>query len=359
MIIAAGGTGGHIYPGIAVAREFLARAAGNDVLFVGTARGLESTIVPREGFRLELLQASALKGVSLVRRIASLLELPKGFLTALGILRRFDPDVVVGVGGYASGPILLMAALTRRPTLVIEPNAMPGFTNRVLARFVTAAAVTFEESLAWFGAKGVVTGNPVRSDFAGLAPKTRDESTRLLVFGGSQGSRALNNALIAALPHVKPAVDAGRLTIHHQTGPHELERVRAAYADAGVAAEVVPFIDRMMDAFAEADLLLCRSGATTVAEVAVAGKAAIFVPFPQAADDHQRKNAEAFVRAGAGRMILESELSGERVARELDELTNDRSVIDRMEKASRGLARRDAAERCVDIALEIVRGKEG
>ena len=355
MIIAAGGTGGHIYPGVAVARELLARDASGEVLFVGTARGLETTIVPREGFRLETLEAAALKNVSAVKRLVSLARLPRGFLDALAILRRFRPDVVVGVGGYASGPILLMASLSRYPTMVIEPNAMPGFTNRVLARFVRAAAVTFEESLAWFGKRGVVTGNPVRSDFAGLAKKERGDKTHLLVFGGSQGSRSLNNAMMAALPHLADAIRDGRLTITHQTGPREFETVRDAYAAAGVEADVRPYIDRMVDAFDVADLLLCRAGATTVAEVAVAGKAAIFVPFPQAADDHQRKNAEAFVRAGAGRMLLERDLTGERVAREILDLGSDPVAIDRMEEASRALARTDAAARAVGLAMSLVK----
>lgn len=355
MIIAAGGTGGHIYPGVAVAREFLARDTSNEVLFVGTARGLETTIVPREGFRLETLEAAALKGVSVAKRLLSLARLPKGFLQALGILRRFKPDVVVGVGGYASGPILLMAALARYPTMIIEPNAMPGFTNRMLAKSVRAAAVTFEESLAWFGTRGVVTGNPVRSDFAGLTRKQRGESTHVLVFGGSQGSRALNNGVIAALPHLAEAVRAGRLTITHQTGPREFDAVRDAYVAAGIEADVRPYIDRMVDAFAAADILFCRSGATTVAEVAVAGKAAIFVPFPQAADDHQRKNAEAFVRAGAGRMLIERDITGERVAHEILDLGSDPVAIDRMEEASRSLARTDAAARAVDLAISLAK----
>jgi UDP-N-acetylglucosamine--N-acetylmuramyl-(pentapeptide) pyrophosphoryl-undecaprenol N-acetylglucosamine transferase len=355
MIIAAGGTGGHIYPGVAVAREFLARDASGSVLFVGTARGLETTIVPREGFKLETLEAAALKNVSAVKRIVSLARLPKGFLDALGILRRFKPDVVVGVGGYASGPILLMASLARYPTMVIEPNAMPGFTNRVLARFVRAAAVTFEESLAWFGKRGVVTGNPVRSDFAGLPKKVRGAGTHLLVFGGSQGSRALNNAMIAARPYLADALGTGKLTITHQTGPREHDSVREAYSAAGIDADVRPYIDLMVDAFAEADVLLCRAGATTVAEVAVAGKAAIFVPFPQAADDHQRKNAEVFVRAGAGRMLLERDLTGERVASEILDLGSNPVAIDRMEEASRALARTDAAARAVDLAMSLVK----
>ncbi len=359
MLIAAGGTGGHIFPGVALARQLLSRDASASVVFVGTARGLETTIVPREGFPLELIEAGALKSVSITRRLTNLARLPKGFVDALRILRRHRPDVVVGAGGYASGPILLVAALLRYPTLVVEPNAMPGFTNRVLARFVDAAAVTFEESLAWFGRRGVVTGNPVRSDFAGLAKATRGERLHLLVFGGSQGSRALNTAVVDALPLLADAVREGRLAITHQTGPRELETVTAAYAAAGVEADVRPFIERMVDAFAAADVLLCRSGATTVAEVAVAGKAAIFVPFPQAADDHQRRNAEAFVRVGAGRMILERDLTGARVADEIFELMSRPDEIDRMETASRGLARADAAARAVDLALSLIERKKG
>jgi UDP-N-acetylglucosamine--N-acetylmuramyl-(pentapeptide) pyrophosphoryl-undecaprenol N-acetylglucosamine transferase len=356
MLIAAGGTGGHIFPGVAVARELLARDASSEVLFVGTARGLETTIVPREGFRLELIESGALKNVPLAKRLTSLGRLPKGFVDAARVLRRFRPDVVVGVGGYASGPIVLLAALGRVPTVVIEPNAMPGFTNRVLARFVRAAAVTFEETCSFFArCRTVVSGNPVRADFARLPARRRSGALNLLVFGGSQGSRVLNNAVVDALGALAPEVAAGRLAIVHQTGPRELDAVREAYAKAGVAADVRPFIHEMVEAFDRADVLLCRAGATTAAEVAAAGKAAVFVPFAQAADDHQRKNAEAFVRAGAGRMILEGELSGERVARELKELIDDPDAVERMGQASRRLARTDAAARIVDLAEELVR----
>jgi len=354
MLIAAGGTGGHIYPGIAVAREVLARDPSAEIAFVGTAHGLETKIVPREGFRLELIQSGALKNVPLAKRMTSLGRLPKGFVDAARLLRRFRPNVVVGVGGYASGPIVLMAALARIPTVVIEPNAMPGFTNRVLARFVRAAAVTFEETRSYFGrCHTIVSGNPVRADFALLPAKARSGPLHLLIFGGSQGSRILNNAVISALGLLQPEVAAGRLVITHQTGPHDLETVRKAYAEAGVEADVRPFIHEMVEAFGRADVLLCRAGATTAAEIAAAGKAAIFVPFAQAADDHQRKNAEAFVRAGAGRMILESELSGERVARELKELIDDPVAVEQMGEASRRLARADAAARIVDLAGEL------
>jgi UDP-N-acetylglucosamine--N-acetylmuramyl-(pentapeptide) pyrophosphoryl-undecaprenol N-acetylglucosamine transferase len=351
-LIAAGGTGGHIYPGIAVAREVQRRDPEADILFVGTARGLETKIVPREGFKLELLKVAALKGVSIFERLRSLALLPASFIAALAILKRFRPDVVIGVGGYSSGPILLMAALTKRATLVVEPNAMPGFTNRVLARFVGGAAVTFEESLRFFRGRGRVTGNPVRGDFARIRPKAREAKLSLLIFGGSQGSRAINEAVVGALPVLIEHRES--LAITHQTGERDLETVRQGYSRAGFeGADVRAFIHDMGAQFERADVLICRSGATTAAEVAAAGKAAIFVPFPFATDDHQRKNAEAFERAGAARMILQKELTPERLAKELIHLIGHPQVITAMERAATALGREDAAERVVDFATEL------
>ena len=262
IIIAAGGTGGHIFPGVAIAREFRRREPTTEILFVGTARGLETKIVPREGFVLELIRVGALKGVSVFERIKSLAELPMSLVAALRILRRFKPDVVVGVGGYSSGPTLLVAALSRIPTMVVEPNAMPGFTNRMLARFVDAAALSFADAQKYFGRRGVVTGNPVRLDFARLSRKTRGERLNVLIFGGSQGARAINNAVIASLPQL--VAKKNRLAITHQTGERDFEIVKRAYADAGFDdASVKPFIHDMADQFERADLLICRSGATT------------------------------------------------------------------------------------------------
>jgi UDP-N-acetylglucosamine--N-acetylmuramyl-(pentapeptide) pyrophosphoryl-undecaprenol N-acetylglucosamine transferase len=353
VIIAAGGTGGHIFPGIAIAREFKERDQSTAILFVGTARGLEAKIVPRAGFDLELIKVGALKGVSIFERTKSLGALPPSFVAARRILKRFKPDVVIGVGGYSSGPTLLMAALSRIPTMVVEPNAMPGFTNRVLARFVNAAALSFADAQKYFGARGVVTGNPVRIDFARLAKKQRTEKLHVLIFGGSQGARAINNAVIGALPALVSKKD--RLSITHQTGEGDYETVRQRYADAGFDdADVRPFIHDMADQYARADVLICRSGATTVAEVAAAGKAAIFIPFPFATDDHQRKNAEVFVRVGAGRMILQQHLTAARLAEELNYLIENPTEIDRMEEASRGLGRADSTERAVDLACSLV-----
>ncbi len=352
VIIAAGGTGGHIYPGIAIAREFKRRDSATEILFVGTPRGLESKIVPREGFALEMIQIGALKGVSLAQRARSLTQLPISFVSALRILRRFRPDVVIGVGGYSSGPTLLMAAFARMPTMVVEPNAMPGFTNRVLARFVNAAALTFEDAKVFFRGRGVVTGNPIRNDFAGLKKKERGEKVNILIFGGSQGARAINNAMVAALGLLAEKRD--RLAITHQTGELDFEKVKQGYVEAGFeSADVRPFIHDMAAQFERADLLISRAGATTAAEVAAAGKAAIFIPFPFATDDHQRKNAEAFERVGAGRLIVERELTPERLAQEIARLVDHPEEIDRMEEASRRLGRSDAAERAVDLAMTV------
>jgi UDP-N-acetylglucosamine--N-acetylmuramyl-(pentapeptide) pyrophosphoryl-undecaprenol N-acetylglucosamine transferase len=353
VIIAAGGTGGHIFPGIAIAREFKRRDPATEILFVGTARGLESKIVPREGFDLELIKVGALKGVRLFERIKSLSGLPMSFLAARRILKRFKPSVVIGIGGYSSGPTLLVACLSRIPTMVVEPNAMPGFTNRALARFVDAAALSFADAQKYFGERGVVTGNPVRLDFARIQKKVRDDKLRVLIFGGSQGARAINEAMVGALPLLSSRKK--QLAITHQTGEADFEATRRAYAQAGFdGADVKPFIHDMADQFARADVLICRSGATTAAEVAAAGKAAIFIPFPFATDDHQRRNAEAFERMGAGRMIIQKELTPARLAEELNQLMDHPEEIDQMENASQGLGHVDSTERAVDLAMKIV-----
>lgn len=353
VIIAGGGTGGHIYPGVAIAEEFRRRDPEAKVIFVGTARGLETRIVPREGFELELIEVAALKRVGLVKKLRSLALLPRSFLRVRSLIRRFKPDLVIGVGGYASGPVVLVASLMGVPTMVADQNALPGFTNRVLARFVRAAAVSFEEAKRFFGDKAVVTGNPVRAEFFSLPEKRPGDLIRVLITGGSQGAHAINEAMAEALGRL--AAERERLSFMHQTGERDYEMVRKAYERAGMKAEVRPFIERMVDEFARADLVICRAGATTVAELAAAGKPAIFIPFPFAADDHQRKNAEAVARAGAGRVILQAELTPERLAEELMGLARNPEELERMAKASRALAHRDAAERVVDLALEMSR----
>lgn len=356
LLIAAGGTGGHIYPGIAVAREVMRRDASSVVRFVGTERGLENRLVPQAGFELSLIESAGLKNVGLAARVRGLMILPKSFLGARRLIGEFKPDIVIGAGGYVSGQVLLIAALMKVPKLVIESNALPGWTNRLLARFVDRAAVSFEASLPYYRGKAVVTGNPVRREFFDIPRKTRDTARfSLLVFGGSQGARAINDAVIAALPLLEHERDT--LFITHQTGEQDFERVRRGYVDAGWAeqGDVRRYIDDMVAEFAGTDLIICRAGATTSAELVAAGKAAIMIPFPFAADDHQRKNAEALAQAGAARMILQQELSPERLAKEISALAGEPEAITRMEEASRQLARGDAASTTVDLMEELIK----
>jgi UDP-N-acetylglucosamine--N-acetylmuramyl-(pentapeptide) pyrophosphoryl-undecaprenol N-acetylglucosamine transferase len=356
VLIAAGGTGGHIYPGIAVAKEVMRRDAQSVVRFVGTARGLENRLVPQAGFELSLIESAGLVNMGLAARAGGLLILPRSFVGARRVIKEFRPDVVVGAGGYVSGPVLLTAAMMRIRTLVMESNAVPGFTNRRLARFVDAAAVSFEAALGYFGRKGVVIGNPVRREFFEAPAKRRDPSRfSLLVFGGSQGARAVNEAMMAALPHL--SAHAGVLRVTHQTGKLDFERVRDAYAAAGwnERADVREYIDDMVSAFAAADLIISRAGATTSFELMAAGKAALMVPLPGQLE--QTRNAEVLQEAGAARMILQSELSGERLAREISDLVEDPDRVTRMEEAARKLARGDAASAAVDLIERLVSGQ--
>ena len=352
VLIAAGGTGGHIYPGIAVAKEIMARDGENEVLFVGTAKGLEKRIVPDNGFQLSLIHSAGLKKVGVMGKIKGLTLLPRSFLEARQIIRQFRPHVVVGAGGYISGPVLLMAAIMGVPTLVMDSNALPGFTNRQLARFVDKAALTFAEAVPFFGKKGVVTGNPVRREFFDIAAKKRTDEFHLLIFGGSQGARAINSAMLEALPHL--ARFAERLQITHQTGEGDFDKLTVAYESSKFTdADVRSFISDMSVEFAKADLVLSRAGATTCAEICAAGKAAIMVPLPTAADDHQRKNAEALEKAGAAKMLLQEGLSGEVLAHKIGELIDAPDEITQMELAALHLGRPDAAERTVDLIEEL------
>ncbi|HEY0657488.1 MAG TPA: undecaprenyldiphospho-muramoylpentapeptide beta-N-acetylglucosaminyltransferase, partial [Pyrinomonadaceae bacterium] len=284
VLIAAGGTGGHIYPGIAVAKEIMRRDEASEVLFVGTSRGLETKIVSDNGFQLSLINSAGLKNVGFVGKLKGLFILPKSFLEARRLIKEFQPNVVIGAGGYVSGPVLLMASLQKIPTLVMDSNALPGFTNRRLAPFVTKAALTFEEALPYFGKKGIVTGNPVRKEFFEIEPKARGEKINLLIFGGSQGARAINNAMAEALEFLQSFKD--KLQITHQTGESDFEKIKEIYNRAEWQnSDVRPYISDMVSEFAESDLIICRAGATTCAELAAAGKAALMIPLPTAADD--------------------------------------------------------------------------
>jgi UDP-N-acetylglucosamine--N-acetylmuramyl-(pentapeptide) pyrophosphoryl-undecaprenol N-acetylglucosamine transferase len=348
ILIAAGGTGGHLFPGIAVADEIRRRDPGTRIVFAGTRRGLESRLVPRAGYRLELLPILPLNGIAPLRALLGLLALPWGLLRSALLVARLRPRAVLGIGGYAGGPVTLLAALLGVRAVVLEPNAKPGFTNRLLAPFVRAAACSYEETRRYLGSKAVVTGNPVRPGFATLVARAHRHPLTLLAFGGSQGSRVLNRALLAALPELPPP---GRLRIVHQTGPAMRDEVAAAYATAGREAEVLAFVDDMERRFAEADLVVSRSGATTCAELTAAGKASILVPFAGAADDHQRRNAQALVGQGAARMLDERELDGATLAQAVRALVDAPEAIATLEAAARRLGRPDAAARVADLVL--------
>jgi len=362
VLIAGGGTGGHLYPGIAVARELLRRRPDAAVTFAGTAAGIEARVVPREGFTLDVIRSAGLKGKSLPALLRGAALLPLSAIDAWQVLSRRRPAVVVGVGGYSSGPIVALAALRRIPTLLMEQNAMPGLTNRTLARIVDAAAVTYEESVAFFGDKAFMSGNPVRSGFFVESHEAlsggNDEqlqppsgAARVLVFGGSQGAHAINVAMVEAASRLAAATPGLALT--HQTGERDLGMVREGYARAGLSARVEPFLFAMDGEMRNADLVVCRAGATTLAELTAAGRPSILVPLPTATDDHQRRNAMALVSGGAARMIEQRELTGDRLASELIALATDADERRRMAAAARGRARPDAARLIVDRILAL------
>jgi len=350
VLIAAGGTGGHIYPGIAVAKEIVRRHSDAEVKFVGTARGLENKLVSEAGFELSLIDSAGLKNVGVLARARGLLVLPKSLQQAQALIKHFQPDVVIGAGGYVSGPVLLTASWMKLPTLVMESNALPGWTNRVLARFIDKAAVSFEAALPFFRGKGAITGNPVRREFFEIPDKQRDLSRlSLLIFGGSQGARAINEAMVAALSLLGEVKNKLRVT--HQTGEADYEQVSSGYTNAGWGeqANVRKYIDDMVAAFIQVDLVICRAGATTTAELIAAGKASLMIPFPFAADDHQRKNAEAMEAAGATKMILQENLSPQRLAKEIETLVHEPEKVKAMEHAARKLSRGNAAAKVVDL----------
>jgi UDP-N-acetylglucosamine--N-acetylmuramyl-(pentapeptide) pyrophosphoryl-undecaprenol N-acetylglucosamine transferase len=347
-ILAGGGTGGHVIPALAIANE-LKKSYGAEVLFIGTARGIENRLVPAAGFSLQLVRVGALKNVSLLTRAKTAFDLPRAVWDAGRMLNEFAPDVVIGVGGYASGPTMLAALVKHIPTLAFEPNVVPGFANRVVARFVSAAAVHFEETAKYFR-HAEVTGVPVRQAFFEIAAR-RDGTATLLVFGGSQGAHAINEAMIRCLPELKH--EAPGMHIIHQTGERDYNDALAAYRGLGESAEVFKFIEDMPAAFARADVVVCRSGASTVAEIAASGKPAIFVPFPRAADDHQRVNAEALARAGAAVVVEESKLEGVWLAVTIAALLGDAKRLERMSVAARSLAHPNAARDIAAMAARV------
>jgi UDP-N-acetylglucosamine--N-acetylmuramyl-(pentapeptide) pyrophosphoryl-undecaprenol N-acetylglucosamine transferase len=351
VMIAGGGTGGHVIPALAIA-DALKSAYAAEVCFIGTARGMETRLVPQAGYELELIDVGQLNRVSLATKLKTLVALPRGILHCLSLLRRWQPQAVVGVGGYASGPAMLAALFLRVPTLAFEPNAVPGMANRLIGKRISAAAVNFAPTRAYFR-NAEVTGIPVRAEFFALVPK--HSAPRLLVMGGSQGARALNQrmpqiakALLESLPG---------LTILHQAGARHAETTQAAYAASGALPDrwrVQAFLEDMPAQFAASDLILARSGASTVAELAASGKPSLLVPFPQAADDHQRKNAEVLVEGGAAAMLLEQDMTEASLLDTLTGLLSHPGTLQEMATRARTFAYPQAAARIAEMVAGLV-----
>ncbi|HWO21685.1 MAG TPA: undecaprenyldiphospho-muramoylpentapeptide beta-N-acetylglucosaminyltransferase [Kofleriaceae bacterium] len=358
-MIAGGGTGGHLFPGVAIAEELRARAPDAPVRFIGTARGIEARVLPELGWDLELIQVSGLKTVGALGAVRGLFRLPRALWQARRAVKAWRPDAVIGVGGYASGPVVLMARLAGVPTAICEQNSIPGLTNKILGRIARAVFLSFEESRRFFRPKKVVmSGNPVRRALiaalakpAGAAepaaaPETREVS--VLISGGSQGAVAVNELASQALISLAKADPSLALAITHQTGEKDLEATRARYAEAGVPAECHAFIRDMAATYRRADLVIGRAGATTVAELAIAGKPAIFIPYPFAADNHQELNAREMAEAGAALMFRQADLSADKLAEALRPLLADPARRRAMGAAMSALAKPAAAAAVVD-----------
>jgi UDP-N-acetylglucosamine--N-acetylmuramyl-(pentapeptide) pyrophosphoryl-undecaprenol N-acetylglucosamine transferase len=350
LLIAGGGTGGHLFPGVAIAEEARARDPGAAIRFVGTARGIEARVLPELGWDLDMIEVSGLKTVGAMGAVRGMVRLPKALLQARKLIRAFKPDAVVGVGGYASGPVVLMAKLAGIPTAICEQNSVPGLTNKILGRMVRAVFLSFEESRRFFAPKKILmTGNPVRRDLLARllgpgSPPTSD-TVHVLVCGGSQGAVAVNELAAQALIALS---STSPLSIVHQTGEKGLADTVKRYADASVTADCRSFIKDMASAYLGADVIIGRAGATTVAELAIAGKPAIFIPYPFAADNHQEINAREMATAGAALMFKQSELTAEKLADALRPLLVDPAKREAMGAAMKALAKPQAAAAVVD-----------
>ncbi len=355
VLIAGGGTGGHLYPGIALARELQGRGMGIEILFVGTARGLESRVLPREGFPLRLIQVDGLLGKGLFKGVRVLLTLPVALWQSFCILREVKPVLVIGVGGYASGPLMLAAIFLGIPRLILEQNVIPGLTNRLLAPRMDAVVVAFEASCSYFRGKRIeVLGNPIRRELLEkerVDPRMQGNQT-LLVFGGSRGARTINRAMVEALDILKK--EKGRLFIIHQTGEGDFPWVKQAYAERSIQAQVEPFLYEIGEAYRQADFVVGRAGATTIAEVTACGLPAILIPYPFAVHGHQRLNAEVMKKARAAVIIEDGDLTGPRLAQEILRLLHDPEDLRRMGEASRSLGRPQAAVAIADLCLSLI-----
>lgn len=349
IVIAGGGTGGHLYPGIAVAEE-LQQRQGVEIVFAGAGIPLEREILGRHGYRHIAVASGGVVGKSALARVRGGARALRGFLQSLRALWRMRPKAVIGVGGYASGPMVMAAVALRIPTLIHEQNCYPGLTNRLLAPWVGRVAVSFEETRRHLGGRGDLTGNPIRSIFRDARTRARGETFHVLIFGGSQGARAINDAVVAALP----LLDRPGLRITHGTGAADWARVAAAYSARGLEATVLPYITSIREGYDRADLVIARAGASSVSEIAACGRASILVPLPTAAHDHQRHNARTLVEAGAAVLLEEKDLDGMALARAVLALRDDPARLQAMERAAASLARPDAAARIADLVEELI-----
>ena len=349
LIIAGGGTGGHVFPMLAVARAVVEAAPGSEVLFIGTRRGIEARLVPEAGFPIKYLRIGGLKGKSIFNRVVTLAQLPWAGVVSAFTIAKFGPHVVLGGGGYASGPVGLAASFLRVPLALLEVNSLPGFTNRKLAKRAAVAFTAFEETGSRLACRTLVTGNPIRTEVRGEPHQAHDGPLRMLVVGGSQGAVGLNSLVIDALPGLKEM--GASLEITHQAGKLDFERVRSAYGKAGIAARIEPFIEDMARAYREADFVVCRAGATTVAELVAARRPAMLVPLPTAADNHQEYNAKALVDAGGGLILRQNETDGRQLSQRIADWYDRRSDLPRMGAALEKLDRPGAA---AGIAAELI-----
>ncbi|MGD0022619.1 MAG: undecaprenyldiphospho-muramoylpentapeptide beta-N-acetylglucosaminyltransferase [Smithellaceae bacterium] len=355
VVIAGGGTGGHLFPGIAIAEEFLRRDEKAQIIFIGTKKGIESKLLGQLGYELRTIEIEGVKGRGLKAMARSAYQVPQSMWQSRRVLKQFNPHIVIGVGGYASGPVVLTAHFMGTPTAITEQNALPGITNRILGKFVKVIFVTYAQTQTWFPkGKVIISGNPVRTAFVAgrRVEKGKKDFWQLLVFGGSQGAVTINKAIIDMLLQLQKMKK--KIRVIHQTGTKQLDKVRQAYKKFGITAKVTPFIVDMAKAYAAADLIVCRAGATSLAEITAAGKAAILIPYPWAADDHQTKNAKVLADAGAAVVINESELTSGKLFGVLENLLNNEKKLKKLEENSARLGNINAAANIVDACIKLM-----
>jgi len=361
VLIAGGGTGGHLFPGLAIADEFKRRDEKTEVIFVGTEHGIEARVVPREGYPIRFLRAEGLVGVSVMKKIRAIIKMFSGITDSHRIIKTLSPEIVIGVGGYASGATMLTACFKSIPTMILEQNSVPGLTNKILGRFARGICITYQESISFFPkAKTYLTGNPVRMQ---VLKGSIESAYRLFslekslftvfIFGGSGGARSINMAIIEALNYLHDL--RGKVQFLHQTGTKDYEHVREAYRKTGFKGTITPFIYQMGEAYAVADIVVSRAGATTLAELTALGKPALLIPYPYAAGQHQELNARKLLEMGAAKMILDRELKGESLAESIRELFNNETMRKEMQRISRSVGRPDACAKVVDIALSYIK----